>query len=678
MLPVSVWLATAEHSPKEREPFAAMPTFAALAAGIGRPAAIAIDRTGALYLAAPDVGAVFRTSGPEQLTLVAGAGAGGPASDPRLSPAMPQQPPAPSVKRPVGISVDPDGNAYLVDDVMGAILRLDALTHALTIVVCASRPPSDLSPAPLPATAFPVRPWALAIDRPGRLYVSDRALHAVFRVTLPAVTVDRIAGSLVPGYVGNGGPAAQARLMDPQGIALDPAGNLFIADRGNHAVRRVDGRTGLMDTIAGNGFAGFSGDGGPGRSAQLHDPVALAIGPSGDLFIADLGNRRIRRLSARTGLITTVRGLEHVSSGAVTVSATGSLLATDLDRWTVFERRHGGATTVVAGNGTLGWTGDGGLATAAHLVRPAALARDSLGNVYVADEEAQRVRRIDVRSGVVSTVAGNGGRGFSGDGGPATRAELDHPQGIAFDRQGCLLIADSGNHRIRRVTADGTITTVAGTGRDDMAEDGARSLDADLGRCSGVAVESTGAMIVLQGPYGLIHRITTDGVVRRIVDRRSADTVGEEQASAFACVRRIRALTVTANDRLLFFDEESLRLWLVDRETGKASVFAGRGRLGPMGPADEAGGLALGSVLSLASDDTGQVCFGEVGDGISCLAAAPTRRLTIRSRVRQITVPAGLLFGDDGVLYVADAAGLVWRLDAEGTLTPFAGGAPGF
>jgi sugar lactone lactonase YvrE len=194
-------------------------------------------------------------------------------------------------------------------------------------------------------------------------------------------------------------------------VAVDAAGNLLIADYGNRRIRRVDGTTGIITTVAGNGNGGFSGDGGAATSASMYNPGGVAVDAAGNLLIADTDSHRIRRVDGTTGIITTV-----------------------------------------AGNGTSGFSGDGGAATSASLYNPVGVAVDAAGNLLIADYWNHRIRRVDGPTGIITTVAGSVNPGFSGDGGPATSASLFWPGGVAVDAAGNLLIADTGTSRIRQVS----------------------------------------------------------------------------------------------------------------------------------------------------------------------------------------------------------------------------------
>ncbi|HYI94023.1 MAG TPA: hypothetical protein VEX68_10805, partial [Bryobacteraceae bacterium] len=307
-----------------------------------------------------------------------------------------------------------------------AALRPVVAQQYVISTVAGGGPPS----MPASGVAGPIgTPQRVATDAAGSVYFTS--LNSVFKLDQRGI-LTRVAGISKLGYSGDGGPATSARLQlgvvgagvaRPGGLVVDSAGNLFIADTGNHSIRRVS-PSGIITTLAGNGSMGNSGDGGPASSAQLRDPTDVAVDGSGNLFIADYSNDRIRKVST------------------------------------------GGIITTVAGTGSQGFSGDDGPASSAQLARPAGVAVDGAGNLFIADSYNSRIRKVSP-SGIISTAAGGGIRNAfsgSGDGEPATSASLWYPAGVALDNIGNLFIADTGNQRIRKVTSNGTITTVAGTG----------------------------------------------------------------------------------------------------------------------------------------------------------------------------------------------------------------------
>ena len=326
-------------------------------------------------------------------------------------------------------------------------------------------------------------PYGVAVDGSGNVYIADRRNHRIRRVDRSG-TITTVAGTGERGFGGDGGPAVAARLNEPTRVALDTSGALYIADRGNHRIRRVDG-LGIVTTVAGNGEIGFSGDGGPAVEARLKLPQGMAVDGSGALYIADTWNRRIRRVDA-SGTITTVAGSGGRGYGGdggpavrtslnvpagVAVDGLGNLYIAESEQNRVLRVDTSGIITTMAGNGEIGFSGDGGPAVEAWLNTPLGVTVDEAGNVYIADWGNHRIRRVD-GSGIITTIAGTGERGFSGDGGPAVEASLWHPEGVTVDGGGNLYIADWGNHRIRRVDGSGVITTIAGIGESGFGGDG--------------------------------------------------------------------------------------------------------------------------------------------------------------------------------------------------------------
>jgi trimeric autotransporter adhesin len=363
-----------------------------------------------------------------------------------------------------------------------------------------------------PATAAQLYlPASVGVDPSGDTLIADTgnnmvmvtaaATGTLFGRAVTAGHIYDVAGDGTPGYSGNGGPGDRAELDVPEAVAADSAGNLLIADTGNEVIRVVAASTGTfygvamtaghIYTVAGNGTMGYSGDGGPATSAELAYPYGIAADAYGNLIIPDTGNSRIRVVAASTG---TFYGVAMTAGDIYTV----------------------------AGDGTAGYSGDGGPATSAELNFPYGVDVDAAGNLVIADTANSRIRVVAASSGTfygvamtagdIYTVAGDGTAGYSGDGGPATSAEINYPQGVSIDSAGNLLIADTSNQRIRVVAAStgtfygvamtaGDIYTVAGDGTAGFAGDGGPATSAELCYPGGVAADGTGLLIADTG-YG--------------------------------------------------------------------------------------------------------------------------------------------------------------------------------
>ncbi len=296
-------------------------------------------------------------------------------------------------------------------------------------------------------------PSGIALDSVGNVYFSDTNNSRIRKIAAATGAISTIAGIGTFGLSGDGGPAASAQFNSLYGVALDAGGNVYIADLGNDRVRKFNVADGTISTFAGT-YAGFGGDGGPASFAQLKRPHDVALDSGGNVYIAGYGDGHIRKVTAATGVITTIAGTGGASGSAV---------------------------------------GDGGPATSATLSNPKDIAVDGAGNVFITEELGHRVRKIDSQTGIISTIAGTGMSGFSGDGGLATSAKLNWPSGIAVDGSGNVYFADMQNYRIRRIDgATGIITTVAGTGTNGFSGDGGPAASASIGQDYGLDVDSAG------------------------------------------------------------------------------------------------------------------------------------------------------------------------------------------
>jgi hypothetical protein len=325
------------------------------------------------------------------------------------------------------------------------------------------------------------------------------------------------AGDGIGGYSGDGGPAASAELNTPEGLAVDGTGNVYIADYYNSRVRKV-ATSGTISTAAGNGTSGLSGDGGAATGAELASPYGAAIDASGNLYVSDYHNSDVRKITP-AGVIS----------------------------------------SIVDSSGTVGYAGDGGAAASAKLDGPKGLAIDASGNLYIADSYNQRIRKV-TPAGIISTVAGNGTAGYSGDNGAATNAELNYPSGVAVDASGNLYIADQNNNRIRKVTPAGTITTLAGTGTAGYSGDGGGATVAELKSPSSVAVDASGDIFIADSGNQRVRMLTPGTIIATVAGTGAQGSAGSGLAAIDAPLNGPASVAVDASGNLYVGDTGTFRV----------------------------------------------------------------------------------------------------------------------
>ena len=336
--------------------------------------------------------------------------------------------------------------------------------------------------------------------------------------------IQTVIGTGEAGYSGDGGPAVNATLREPFMCAFDRQGNLFLSEARNHTVRRIDQNTGVITTVAGTGEAGYSGDGGPATQARINEPYSLTVDQNGDIYIVDRLSAAVRKVAAATGIITTVAGTgepgysgdggqgnqaQFKEPNDCCLDGQGGLLIADIQDQRI--RRldlNTGIITTFAGNGEKARTGDRLPATQASFLGSRAVCIDRKGNTYIAEREGNGVRKVDA-NGIMSTVAGTGARGYTGDGGPAINADWGAPKAIRCDAQDNLIVVDTENHAIRKIdTTTGIVTTIAGGHLGDDG-DGGPATSAGLDRPHGCGIASDGTIYIADSNN---HRVRVVGI----------------------------------------------------------------------------------------------------------------------------------------------------------------------
>ena len=339
-----------------------------------------------------------------------------------------------------------------------------------------------------------------------------KLIYALF--ILPALAhaqkITTVAGDGLTGYSGDGRAATLAQLNQPNAAVADAKGNLYIADYGNNVIRKV-ATSGIITTIAGTGTAGYSGNGGAATAAKLRNPNGVILDAIGNLYFCDYSNHCVRKIDT-SGIITTI-----------------------------------------AGTGTSGYNGDSIAASSAELSYPITLAFDHSGNMYIADANNQRIRKVNAL-GIISTVAGTGTAGFSGDGGPAVSAELNNPYGIALDAAGNIYIGDQSNNRIRKINTSGTITTFAGTGASGYAGDGAAAILAKLNTPTQVWVDTGNNLLIADRFNNCVRKVDASGTIYTIAGTGTAGYTGDGGPATSATLHEVPGVSSDVHGNIYIAD----------------------------------------------------------------------------------------------------------------------------
>jgi uncharacterized protein (TIGR03437 family) len=587
----------------------ATPTVATDAA-IGTPFGVATDSALNAYFASPDVHSVFKLSQNGVLIRVAGnsrpgySGDGGPSVSALLN-------------SPRSVAVDGAGNLFIADTGNNRVRRVSP-SGFITTVAGIGTP--GFSGDGGPAANAQLSVSAVAADSAGNLFIGGG--YRVRKVS-PNGIITTVAGNGDYYFSGDGGPAINAALV-AEAVAVDRSGNLFIAD--SIHVRKVS-PDGIITTVAGNGTEGFSGDGGPATGAPLR-AWGVAVDDAGTLFIANLCS--IRKVTS-DGIITTVAGIcsggpfagdggpatsAHLTGAfGVALDGAGKLFIADASNYRIRQVSSSGIITTVAGNGEGGssgvGSGDGGPAASVQLGYPSSVAADNSGNVFIAD--SNRIRRVSP-DGMITTVAGNGTKGFSGDGGPAVNAQLQDPAALVLDGAGNLFFGDSDGKRVRRVSASGVITTVAGNGLPDFPQglvDGGPATSTALGGyIGGLAVDQAGDLFISDAANFRVRKVSPDGIIHTVAG--GGTDIGEGGPATKALLTP-RGIVVDGGGNLLIADVGYTRIRKVT-PAGIITTIAGSGATsGPSGDGGPAIGARLSGPVGLALDKAGNLFIADPG-----------------------------------------------------------------
>lgn len=553
----------------------------AVQARLDSPQGVSGDSSGSIYIADTRNNRVRKVDPFGYISTIAGDGTAGDSGD---------NGPAASARlnRPHAVFVDSAGNVFISDTESNKIRKMNAASPFLIQTVAGTGAAGYNGDGIAAATARLNHPEGIYVNAAGELFIADSDNHRIRKVSAASpFNISTVAGNGQSGYLGDGVQATSTRINDPHGVFVDTSGNILIADTDNHRVRRVN-TSGVIATVAGTGVAGYSGDGGAATGAELDGPRSACVKSNGEVVISDTMNNSLRKF-APGGSISTIpatgRGLNAPGQITLQYSAADSRYYLYIaDRGNHRIRKLDtvtGVVSTVAGSGIRGSWGDGFYAVWAHLDSPRGVHVDQNGNIFIADTENHRVRKVDAGSGIISTVAGTGSSGDSGDGGWAVFAKLDDPRAVHAAASGSIYIADTDNHRIRRVSSGGIITTVAGNGLPGSTGDGGSAASARLNTPEGIWLDGSGNLYIADTSNHKIRRVDgQSGVISTVAGSGVAGYAGDGGSAASAHLNYPRSVFIDGSGNLYIADTMNHVIRMVRASDSVIVTIAGQGNSG--------------------------------------------------------------------------------------------------